>query len=167
MLIRALLLSRHAEYAIGVDQKLHLNPMKTGWHWRNVLQVELRQTAAVFDEFAFTLENVDLDVRLSVNERREHLSSRRRNGRVARNSFRHHPTHCLDTKRQWRHVQQQHVASAPSKNIGLDSRAERDNFVRIQLGVWNPAKQFVNPPADERNSSGAADHHHFLNVCRI
>src|SRR5438876_1010164 len=122
MLIRPLLLSRHAEYAVGVDQKLHLNPRQTCRHWRNVLQVELRKTAAVFDEFAFTLKDVDLDVRLAINERCEHLSSRRRNGRVARNNFRHHPAHF----------------SIPSDN-GVTSSSNMSRLLPARISAWTAA----------------------------
>ena len=64
-----------------------------------------------------------------------------RNRGVARNDLRHHAAHRFDAERQRRDVEQQHVALAAGKNVGLNGSAERDDFVRIQFGVRNASEQ--------------------------
>src|SRR2546429_15953 len=91
-----LLLCGDAEYAVGVNQKLHFDTRQTSRHRRNVFEVELRKTAAILYEFAFALKNVNLDVRLPIDKGCEHLRSRCGNSRVAGDDLRHHSTHRLD-----------------------------------------------------------------------
>ena len=53
---------------------------------------------------------------------------------------------------------------AAIKNIGLDSCAERDDFIGVQLGVWLAAEKFLHSAPNERRARGATDEHDFVHV---
>src|SRR2546422_8189932 len=97
----------------------------------DVCSSDLRKRAAVFREFAFALEDVDVDAGLIVEASGVKFLRARGNRGIARNDFRDRATVGLDAERKRRDVEQQHVFYALVENIGLDSGAEGDDFIGI------------------------------------
>ena len=50
------------------------------------------------------------------------------------------------------------------KYAGLHRGAERDHFIRIQLGVRLGAEQFFDRRAHQRDARRSAHHHHFVDL---
>ena len=78
--------------------------------------------------------------------------------------LRHHAAHGLDAERERRHVEQQLVLDRAGQNRRLHRRAQRDHFVRIQLGVRLGAEQTFDRRAHQRNARRSAHHHHFVDL---
>ena len=108
------------------------------------------------------LHHVHFDARLAVGRRREHLALARRNRRVARNQRRHHAAERFDAERQRRHVEQQQVLHVAREHAGLDRRADRDDFVRVDALVRLLAEQLLDDLLHARNARRAADEHHLV-----
>src|SRR5207302_4062460 len=66
--VRPLLLGRDAQNAVGVDEELHFDAGHSGWHWRDIPEIELRETAAILYHLAFPLKDMDLHVGLTIDE---------------------------------------------------------------------------------------------------
>ena len=81
-LAAALFARAHVQYAIGVDQELHLDARQPRHHRRNALQVEARQAAAIFRQLALALHHMDGDVGLPIHAGGEVLGRAGRNRRA-------------------------------------------------------------------------------------
>ncbi len=66
-------------------------------------------------------------------------------------------------ERQRNDVEQQGVAAA-GQRLGLQRRADRDHFVRIDVGERRAAEELLDLAAHQRHAGGAADQHHALDV---
>ena len=81
---------------------------------------------------------MDGDIGLAVDAGGEVLGSGSGNCRVALDDFGDRATEGLDTQRKRRDVKQQHLFSSlgsAGKNIGLNGRAEGDDFVGVEIDV--------------------------------
>ena len=124
---------------------------------------------AVGDFLALALHDVDRHRGLAVLVRRELLRARDRDRRIARNDLLGEPAHRLEAERQRDHVEQQPVVVAlaiAGELVGLDRRAERDDFVRIEIGERRLAEELGDRAAHLRHARRAADEHDALDVGR-
>ena len=77
------------------------------------------------------------------------------------------PAHRLEAERQRDHVEQQPVVVAlaiAGERVRLDRRAERDDFVRIEIGERRLAEELGDRAPDLRHARRAADQHDALDV---
>ena len=132
----------------------------------DALQIEARQAAVVLHQLALALHHVDQDVGLPVDAGGEVFGRAGRDGRIAMDQLRNHAAHGLDAERERRHVEQQLVLHGARQNRRLHGGAERDHFVRIQLGVRLGAEQVFDRRAHQRNARRSAHHHHFVDLIR-
>ena len=156
--------------AVGVDEEFDFDARHAGGHRRNAFEIEARQGAAVFRQFALALQHVDGDVGLAIDLRGVELRGRCGNGGVAQNDFVGHAARDFDAERERRHVEQQHVLGgfgAAAENVGLHGRAEGDDFIGIQIGVRFALEQFFDQRANFGNARGAADEHDFVDLFRL
>jgi hypothetical protein len=126
--------------------------------------LEAPQRPVVAHHLALALQDVDVDGRLVVDERGEHLAAARRNGRVAQDDLRHHAAHGLDAEREGRDVEQQHLPPAAHEDVGLDRGTEGDDLVGIEVGVWLAAEQALDLASHHRDPGGSPDHHDFVHL---
>ena len=96
----------------------------------------------------------------------EILAARGGNGGIARNYFFYQAAHGLDAERERNHIQQQHfiVALIARQHIGLNRRAERDHFIRIEIGQRLLLEERCHRLLYVRHARGAADHDHAFDI---
>ena len=107
------------------------------------------------------------DVRLIVGRRRERFALACRNRRVARNKRRHDAAERLDTERQRSHVEQQHILHVAGEHAALDSRADRNHFVRIDAFVRVLAEELADELLHFRHPRRSADQHDLVDLAGI
>lgn len=90
----------------------------------------------------------------------------RRDRRVARDHSRGDATGRLDTERQRRNVEEQHVAHFALQHATLDRSADRDDFVGVNALVWLFAGELLRDVDDLRHAGHAAHQHEFVDVGR-
>ena len=95
--------------AVGIDQEFDFDAREAGGRGRN-FERESRERAAIFGEFAFALEDVNVDAGLIVDAGGVLLLRAGGDGGVARNDFGDGAAVGFDAERQRRDVEQQHVA---------------------------------------------------------
>ena len=152
--------------AVGVDQEFHFDARQARGRGRH-FQSEARERAAIFREFAFALQHVNVDAGLVVDAGRVQLLRAGGNRGVARDDFRDGAAVGFDAERKRRDVEQKHVGDAAIENVGLHGGAEGDDFVGIQLGVRLAVEKFLHGAADERRARGAADENDFVDIGRL
>ena len=102
---------------------------------------------------------------LVVVSRAEDLAAAGRNGGVALQNRRRHTAQRLQTQRQRRHVQQQHVGDLATQHAALQRCADRHHLVRVDtlvrlLAAGQAAHQFLH----HGHSRRAADQHHLVDA---
>ena len=129
--------------------------------------MELAECPVVPRLRAFALQHMDLDARLAVGGRREHLALLGWDGGVAGEQCRHHATQRLDAERQRRNVQEQQILHFPGQHAGLDGCANRHHLVRIDTLVRLLAEQLLHDLLHLRHARGTADEHHLVDLPRL
>jgi hypothetical protein len=127
----------------------------------------LRQRAAVGDQLALALHDVEAHRRLAVLEGGELLRLGDRNGGVARDHLLGQAAHRLQAERERDHVEQQPVVGAGAvagQHVGLHGGAQRDHLVRVEVGQRLLLEVLGHGALHLRHARGAADHHHALDV---
>ena len=122
------------------------------------------ERAAIFGQFPFALQDVEIDGGLILDAGGEHFLCARGNRGISRDDFGDYAAHGFDAERERRYVEQQHGLDAGIENVGLHRRAERDDFIGIQLAVRRAAEIIADGFADQRNARRAADQHDFVHV---
>ena len=163
LLVGAQVFGANLEDAVGVDQKFHFDASEAGGRGRR-FELETREGAAIFREFALALQHVDVDGGLIVDAGGEELFGARGNRGVARNNFRDNAAHGFDAERERRHVEEQHGLHAAFENVSLHGGAERDYLIGVEFGVRRAAEIIADRFADERDARGAADEDDFFDI---
>ena len=94
----------------------------------------------------------------------KHLFLFCRHGRVSLDQRRHHAAFGFDAQCQWSHVQQQNVLAVARQNRALNSRSNRDDFIRIDAFVWILAENFLHHRLDFGNASRTTHQNDFVDV---
>src|SRR5437870_9101714 len=110
------------ENTVRVNQEFYFDAREARGGRRD-FKCKAREGAAIFREFAFALQNVDIDAGLIVDASRIHLLRARRNRRVAGNDFSDGSTIRFNAQRERGDVKKEHVRYAAVENIGLYSSA--------------------------------------------
>ena len=151
--------------AIRVDEEFDFHAREACRAGRN-LQLKTRERAAILRQFAFALQDVDVDAGLILDAGGEKFLRAGGNGGVARDDFGDHAAHRFDAERERSDVEQQHVFHAAFENVRLHGGAERDHFIGIQLAMRAAAKIIAHGFAHKRNARGAADENDFVDLFR-
>src|SRR5207248_540830 len=136
-------------------------------HRRYALQLEARERAAVGDELALALYDMEAHARLPILERGEFLRTRGRDGAVARNDLLDEPAHRFDAERKRDDVEEQPVLAlrlVAGKHVRLHGGAQRHYLVRVEVVERIALEELRHCALDLRHARGAADHHHALDV---
>ena len=166
LLVGALVLGRHVEDAVGVDVEGDLDLRHTPRRRGNAIEMKPTQRAVVVGKLAVALQHVYFHTRLVVGRSAEDLALLCRNRRVALDQLRHHPTHRLDSQRQRRHVQQQHVVDVAGQHAGLDGRAQGHHLVGIDPAMRLSAEHRLHRLLHLRHTRRAAHENHLVDLGR-
>jgi hypothetical protein len=159
-----LVAGRDVEDAVRVDVERHLDLRHAARRRRDVAQVEAPEGLVVARHLALALQDVDRHGRLIVLGRREHLRRLGRNRGVLLDELGHHPAHGLDAERQRRHVEQQHVLDVAAEHAGLNGRADRHGFVRVDVLARLLAEELLDLLLHLRHARLAADEDDLVDV---
>ena len=129
-------------------------------------EVELAEQLVVLRHFALALADADGDGLLVVFGGREGLALLGRDRRVAVDQTGEYAAQCFDAERQRGHVEQQHVLDVALQNAGLDGRAERDDFIRVDALVRLLAEQLLDDFLHLGHAAHAADEHDFVDLAQ-
>lgn len=127
--------------AVGINVKGHFDLRHTARCGRDVFEVELAEDLVVRRHFTLALENPDRNGALMVFGGREDLRLLGRDRGVAVDQAGEHATQRFDTKRQGRHVEQNHILDVALQNTGLNGGAHGNDFVRVHTLVRLFAKE--------------------------
>jgi hypothetical protein len=157
------------QQAVGIDLEGHADSRGAGDQRRNVAQLESRERTAVGNLLPLALDDVDRHRRLAVLERRELLRAGYGDRRIARHDLLDEAPHRLDPQRERNHIEQQPVivpVAVAGERVRLHGRAQRDDFVRIEVRQRRLAEQFGNRAADFPHPCRAAHEHDTIDVRR-
>ena len=115
---------------------------------------------------ALALEDADRHRGLVVLGGREDLALLGRDRGVALDQAREHAAQRLDAERQRRHVEQQHVLDVALQHAGLDRRADRDDFVRVDALVRLLAEELLHDLLHLGHAGHAADEDDLVDLAR-
>ncbi len=106
---------------------------------------------------------------LAVLEGGELLRPRGRDRAVARDDAFDEPAHRLETERQRDHVEQQKLvgAAVAGERVGLDRRAEGDDFVGVEVGERRLSEELADRSLDHRHARRSADQHHAAHAALV
>ena len=130
----------------------------------NADEVELAERLVVGGHLALALEDADRHRGLVVLGGREDLALLGRDRGVALDQAREHAAQRLDAERQRRHVEQQHVLDVALQHAGLDRRADRHDFVRVDALVRLLAEELLDDLLHLRHARHAADQHDLVDL---
>ena len=86
------------------------------------------------------------------------------NRRVAVDQSGEDTAQCFDTKRQWRHVKQQHIFHIAGQHPCLNRRARGNDLIRIDPAMWLCAKKLFHFFNDFRHAGHATDKDNLINL---
>ena len=164
LLARALVLGRDVQNTVGVDIERHLDLRHTARSGRNAVQVEAADRLVVAGQRTFALADVDLDRRLVIGSRGEGLRLAGRDRGVGVDELGHHTAQGLDTQRQRRNVEQQHVLHLAREHTALDSGAYGHHFVGVHALVGRAAEELLDDLLDRGDTGRTADEDHLVDL---
>mmetsp|Transcript_44578 Transcript_44578/g.73788 ORF Transcript_44578/g.73788 Transcript_44578/m.73788 type:complete len:402 (-) Transcript_44578:1000-2205(-) len=164
-----LVLGSHRQNTIRVQIEGNLNLWHTARRRRDAHQLKLAQQVIVLRQLSLALVHLNQHARLIVGISRKRLIRFARNRLVALDEFGHHTAGSLDTQRQWRHIQQQQIASlahlVTTQNRRLNGCTIRDSLVRVdRFARIASIEIFLNHLLNFRDTRGSAHQHHLVNV---
>ena len=152
------------EDTISVDIERHFNLRHTARCWCDTVKHKAAQALIVVGKFALSLQDVNFHLRLIVSGRREYFALAGWHGGVTLDQLGRHAAHCLNTKAQRRHVQQQHILDIASQHATLNGGTNSHHFVWVNTLHWVFAEQFLHPLDHRWHAGHTANHHHVLDV---
>ena len=164
LLAGGLVLGRHVQDAVGVDVEGDLDLGHATRCRRDAFQIELAQRLVGRCDLALTLEHLDGHGRLVVVGGGEHLTELGRDRGVLLDHLGHHAAQGLDTQRQRRHVQQQHVLAVARQHGALHGSAHGHGLVRVHVTARFLAKELLDLLLHLGHAGHAADQDHVVDV---
>ena len=107
---------------------------------------------------------MDFNAGLIICCRREDLRFTSRNGSVAFNNFRADTAEGLNAERKRCNVEKENVFLLTAENAALDSRADRDAFIRVDALAWLFAENFADCILHSRDPGRTADENDFIYI---
>ena len=166
LLAGAEILRRNVHDAVGVDVELDLDAGHSARRGRDVRKLKPAQRLVASRHFALALQNVNVDRRLIVRRRGEHLALGRRNRRVALDDLRADAAQRFNAERQRRNVKQQHVLDLADEDAALNRRADGDALVRVHAVARLFCQILLDGFLHRRDTGRTADENDFVDVGR-
>ena len=126
--------------------------------------MEAADRLVVAGQRTLALADVDLHRRLVVGSRREGLRLARRDRRVGVDEFGHHTAQGLDTQRQRRNVEQQHVLHLAREHTALNGGADGHDLVGVDRTVRGLAEELLDDLLDRGNTRRTAHEDHLADL---
>ena len=167
LLAGSLIHSAHVQDAVGVNVEGNFNLRYATGCRSNAVQVEDTNLLVVLGHGALALQHADFYTGLIVCGRGEYLALLGRDGGVGLDEFGHHAAEGFDTQAQRGDIQQKHVLHITCEHTALDGSADSDNLVRVYALVGLLSKEVLHQFLHVRDTGGAADQQHFVNIRRI
>ena len=164
LLARAEILCRHIDDAVGIDVELDLDLGYAARCGRDVRKLETAEGLVARCHFALALQDMDLNARLIVRRRREHLALRGRDRRVALDDLRADATEGLDAERKRGNVEEQDILDLTDEDTALDRCADGDALIRVDALRGLLAKDLANGFLYRRDTGRAADEDDLIDV---
>merc|ERR1719194_289767 len=163
---RALVLGADVEDTVRVDLEGNLDLRLPTRGRGDARHVELAELVVVLRHRPLALEDLDGHGRLVVLVRREDLALLGRDHGVARDELGHDATHGLNPERQRRHVEEEEVGAALTReDASLDRSAVRNGLVRVDSAVGLLAvEEVLDQRLHLRDAGGAADQDDLVNL---
>ncbi|EQD25547.1 MAG: Glutamate dehydrogenase [Leptospirillum sp. Group IV 'UBA BS'] len=130
---------RDFENAIGVDLEGDLDPGRSGGKGRNAGQGEAGQAPVVLGHLPFSLEDMDIHIRLAVDIGREELLGLGRNRGVPGNQGAGDTPDGFNAQGKGGDVEKKEVFSSPRQDVGLNG----GSFGNDQIGIDAVEKGFA------------------------
>src|SRR5689334_8375062 len=150
--------------AVRIDVEGHLGLRHSARSGRDALEVELSQALVPRGHVAFTLQHVNRHRRLIVVGGRKDLLRLRRNGRVLLDELGGNASERFDAEGQGRHVEEQDVLDVAFQYAALDTGADGDGLVRIDVFSRLLAEEILHRLLDLGHARHTADEDHILDV---
>src|SRR5579884_3703806 len=160
----ALVAGRDVHDTVGIDVEGDFDLRDAAWSGWNAIQNEAAQRAVVFGEFTLALQDVNLNAGLVVAGSREDLALLGRNGGVALDQLGENAAQGLDTERERRDVEQQHVFDIADQHSGLNGRANGYHFVRVDAAMRVAIEDAAHQGLNGRHAGLATNQDDFLNI---
>ncbi|ENO84159.1 NAD-specific glutamate dehydrogenase [Thauera aminoaromatica S2] len=164
---RGHLARRHRQQAVGIDLEGHADARRARHHGGNAAQLEARERAAVGDELALALHDMEGHRGLAVLEGGEFLRARDRQRGVARHDLLDQAAHGLEAERERDDVEQQPVVlvgAVACEHVCLHRRAQCDDLVGVEVGQGLLAEVVRDRALDVGHAGRAPHHHHTLDL---
>ena len=126
--------------------------------------MEAADRLVVARQRTLALADVDLHRRLVVGSRREYLRLARRDRRVGVDELRHHTAQRLDTERQRRNVEQQHILHFARQHTTLDGGADSYDLVGVHRLVGRLAEEVGDDLLDGGDTRRTAHEDHLVDL---
>ncbi|ENO91170.1 NAD-specific glutamate dehydrogenase [Thauera sp. 28] len=159
----------HRQQTIRINLEADTNTGCARHHRWNAAQFEASERAAVGDELALALDDMESHRGLAILEGGEFLRASAGERRIARNDLLDQPSHGLQTERKRNDIEQQPVVlrrTVAGKYVRLHRGAQRDDLVGVQIGERLLAEVARHGTLDVGHAGGAADHDHALDFVR-
>src|SRR5664280_2875703 len=150
-------LRRYVHDSRGVDRERDLDLGDAFRRRRNADELELAEGLVLLGDVALALQDVDLDGRLVVRDRRENLRVLRRDRRVAFDELDEDAPVRLEAERKRGDVQKNEVLDVPSQDASLDRGADGHDLVRVDRAVRRLPEDRLHHLLDLRRARLTAD----------
>ncbi len=167
LLAGAQVLRRHVDDAVRVDVECDLDLRHAARCRGNAHQLESAQRPVLARHLALTLEHVDAHRLLVVLRGAEDLALARGDRRVPLDQLREHAAERLDTERERRHVEQEHVVDVARQHARLHGRAHGDDLVRVDPLVRVLTEGFLHQILDRGDARRSTHEDHLVNIARV
>ena len=161
---RAEILCRHIDDAVCIDVELDLDLGYAARCGRDVRELETAEGLVARCHFALALQDMDLNARLIVRRRREHLALRGRDRRVALDDLRADAAEGLDAERKRGNVEEQDILDLTDEDTALDRCADGDALIRVDALRRLLAKDLADGFLYRRDTGRAADENDLVDV---
>ena len=158
------ILSGNIYDAVCVDVKCNFNLGDAARSRSDAVELKETQLLVIACKFTLALQNVDLNLRLTISRRGENLALLGRDRGVSVDDLRHHAAHGLNTERKRSNVKQQQALNFAAENACLKCGADCNAFVRVDALERLFADELLNRFLNSRNSGGTADHENLVDL---
>ena len=150
--------------AVGVDVEGDFDLRDAAGRGCDARQHESAQRLVVAAELTLALQNVDLDARLIVGSRREHLALLDGDGRISVDEPREHAAQRLDAEGKGHDVEKEHILDLARQHAALDGSADGDALVGVDALEGLLARDLLDLFDDGGHTGGTADQDDLIEI---
>ena len=132
--------------------------------WSDTIKDEAAERFVVFCEFALTLKDVNLNLRLVIGSGREDFRFRSWNRSVTIDEWSTDTAHGFDTKGEWSNIEEKNILDVALKHTTLNSGTNSHDFVWVHTLHWVLAKDGFHLFDHGWHTSHTTDHDDFVDV---